>query len=459
MGGEHGDRDESGIDTGVGVRASGPPSPRLAGPPGLGRGRWGAAGRSGDARGRRAGRGGAPARATAMSGAEPASRGRPTPAEVVALVIWVSASAALASSLYPAQAAALFTFLVGLVVVVTLRATITFGLAMAAFAAVLFAAVHLALSAGSADPRPGHLDLQGLLARPTSREGGVWAGTIIAVVVLMVSSLLADVVSAATARLAAGGPAPAPEPRQGPLPRSRVDGRELGLLKAEWELARAATYRRRLTLGLIGPDPEAEPPGAAMEALDRLLGDTLTAFDVICAYGPWERLMVMPEEPCERVVAGAEQLCEVAGARLGRPVRMSVAGFPEDGSTLPDLLRHLDRWLGRCREGGATLGPDRPSSSGAGTVEEPTPPVVPAPEEPPDVLPPTPASVAARAPAADLEGEGEIEVLEPLELPADPVEAPAAEEELRILLQDPWSTLEAEEEQRTVVRTNPPRRA
>src|SRR5579884_4392253 len=361
MGGEHGDRDESGIDTGVGVRASGPPSPRLAGPPGLGRGRWGAAGRSGDARGRRAGRGGAPARATAMSGAEPASRGRPTPAEVVALVIWVSASAALASSLYPAQAAALFTFLVGLVVVVTLRATITFGLAMAAFAAVLFAAVHLALSAGSADPRPGHLDLQGLLARPTSREGGVWAGTIIAVVVLMVSSLLADVVSAATARLAAGGPAPAPEPRQGPLPRSRVDGRELGLLKAEWELARAATYRRRLTLGLIGPDPEAEPPGAAMEALDRLLGDTLTAFDVICAYGPWERLMVMPEEPCERVVAGAEQLCEVAGARLGRPVRMSVAGFPEDGSTLPDLLRHLDRWLGRCREGGATLGPDRSS--------------------------------------------------------------------------------------------------
>ena len=365
----------------------------------------------------------------------------------MALVTWVSASAALGSSLYPARTAALFTFLVGFVIVVTLRATITFGLTTAAFGAVLFTAVHLAMNVASVDPRPGHLDLPGLLARPISREEETWAGTIVAIVVLMVSSLLADVVSVATARLAGSGSASASEPE--PAPASRLDGHEAGLLKAEWELTRAATYRRRLTLGLIGPDPEGEarePASASIAALDRLLCDTLTAFDVICAYRPGERLIVMPEEPSERVAAAAEHLCEIAGARLGRPVRMSVAGFPEDGSTLPELLRRLDQRLGRCRESEATVEAGQAPTAGGEADGSPAPPSTPSAATPNDHAPPTePLPGREGAPARDPGVDGEVEVLEPFELPvgadgaADEDEAP---EGLRTVLQDPWSALE-----------------
>ncbi|HLH68503.1 MAG TPA: hypothetical protein VKY90_05625 [Candidatus Dormibacteraeota bacterium] len=377
------------------------------------------------------------------------SEGHGARPEVMALVVWTSASAALGSSLYASRTAALFALLVGIVVVVTLRAATTLGLATAAFGAVLFTVTHLALDT-SATPRLAHLELQDVLTQPVLRQGGTWAGVIVAIVVLMGSSLLADVVSAGAARPPEGEPSPAAATTPPILP-SRLEGRETGLLKAEQELTRAATYRRPLTLGLIGPDVDQGSSGSGMDALDRLLCDTFTAFDVVCAYGTRERLIVMPEEPSERVAAAAAHLCEVASDRLGCPVRMSVAGFPEDGSTLSELLLRLDQRLLRCRQTRATVSADHASPPEG--AEPPGPPAGPSRDATPEDLPPSGASPrpAASPPTTGAGTSGEVEVLDPLELPADvgePIRGDEVAEELQAVLRDPWSALEAVDEGR-----------
>jgi hypothetical protein len=389
-----------------------------------------------------------------MSGIGSPLRTQGNRAEVMALVAWISGSAALGSSLYSSRIAALFAFLVGVVVVVTLRVTVTFGLAAAAFGAVLFTIAHLALDTGVIVPRLAHLELQGMLTQALLRQESVWVGMIVAVVVLMVSSLLADVVS----RGAACHPeeeesAPALEANPQPVLPPRLDRREAGLLKAEWELTRAITYRHHLTLGLVGPDADQgaeEQSRPSMDALDHLLCDTFTAFDVICAYGPWERLIVMPEEPSERVAAGAMHLCEVASDRLGCPVRMSVAGFPEDGSTLSELLSRLDQRLLYCRQTHATVCADQafpPSKA----IELPEPSTSSSRDVTPNgPLPPTERPrLAERSPGTGSRPTSEVEVLDPLELPSEAVEPMRRDEiaeKLQTVLGDPWSALEAADE-------------
>src|SRR5947207_293477 len=74
-----------------------------------------------------------------------------------------------------------------------------------------------------------------------------------------------------------------------------------GLRGAEWELARAAEDRREVALALVGID--APPGGERAEArqrlmrrLDELVLASVSRFDVVCEHGPYERLMVVPEE-------------------------------------------------------------------------------------------------------------------------------------------------------------------
>jgi len=129
---------------------------------------------------------------------------------------------------------------------------------------------------------------------------------------------------------------------------------DAGMRRAEWEVARAAEYGREVTLALIGMDAPARGGGAVaqralMRRLDELVLASVTRFDAVCRYGSRERLVVLPEERAVGIGEGAEQLCAVAAARLGRHVRVALASYPAHGSSLHELLTQLEVGLATCR--------------------------------------------------------------------------------------------------------------
>jgi hypothetical protein len=94
---------------------------------------------------------------------------------------------------------------------------------------------------------------------------------------------------------------------------------------------------------------------ARAPALDDLVLDSVTRFDVVVEYGPRERLLVLPEESVDGLREGASRLCALAGDRLGRHVRMALAGFPAHGSSLRELLTELEIDLATCLMRGITV--------------------------------------------------------------------------------------------------------
>ena len=271
--------------------------------------------------------------------------------QVMAVAAWAAGSAALATALYPVLAASLFAFLVGLVLVISLRTSLRAGLLVAAGAVVPFALADLALTALAADPSAGGLGPGALLAHPAARQPDVLAYLVVGAALLAGSAAVADTASAVLARAGDRPAAAAPS----------APGR------AEWELARAFEYRRGLALALLGVEaPEAaEEPGRRvrlMADLDELVLDTVSRFDVVAVYGSRERLLALPERSAEALCADADQLCALATERLGRPVRMALLS-PVPGAALAELLAELEVGLARCRAG--TL----PFRSGVASIE------------------------------------------------------------------------------------------
>ncbi len=275
----------------------------------------------------------------------------------MAVAAWASGSTALATALYPVLAASLFAFLVGLVLVVAMRTSLRVGLAAAAVAVLPFGLADLALSVVAADPRAGGLGLPALLAHPAARQPEVLAYLVLGVALLVASATVADAASTVLRRvreeLTGGEPAP------GAGRRAAVREREAGLRLAEWELARAAEHRRALALALVGVDTPAGGDEAGqrlelMEGLDALVLDTVSRFDVVAAYGPRERLVVLPEKSAGGLREDAAQLCALAGERLGLEVRMALVS-PGRGRALRELLTELEVDLARCRASGAAV--------------------------------------------------------------------------------------------------------
>ncbi len=278
----------------------------------------------------------------------------------MALLGWALAAGALAAILFPALIAALFTLLLGLVIVATLRTRLTFGLAAAALGAVIFTTsdlVQTAVAAGSAAPvqSPGELLGGGAAA------GTLWVQVVVAVVVLVVSAGLADGVSGVIANaIASDGQRPEPGPSDG-VAATAAGAPPPGWARAAWELARAVHYRRPLTVALLSVD---DATGKEMAMLDQLLEANLSHFEAICAPQASERLLVLPEEPVRDLREAAEQLCANAATSLRRAVRMALAGYPEDGTDLERILDRLRADLVASRQGDAESVPvDAPPST------------------------------------------------------------------------------------------------
>jgi hypothetical protein len=172
------------------------------------------------------------------------------------------------------------------------------------------------------------------------------------------SSLLAIWMSGALAR--------PPSSWAGRRPQSVAGGeavilrREAGRERLEWELARAADYRRPLVLCLLGLDrhtgseqPAADPSEleARMLRIDQLLLRELGRFEVAAEHGAGERLLILPEIWADGYVETAGELCARAGGRVGRTVRASLVTFPFDGTRTDGLLADLELGLERCRAG------------------------------------------------------------------------------------------------------------
>jgi len=280
----------------------------------------------------------------------------------IALVAWAAGAGALAAALYPMLAAALFAFLAGLVMVVTLRWTLWRGLVAGLLAMAPFAFAERTLDA--LDGVAGHEEILCLL---------------LGVALLLGSAAVADAASTAIGRL------PAPGGRQDePVPvwggNQALRERDDGLRRAEWELARAMEYGREVTLALVGIDVPAGVDASTtrldlLRRLDELVLESVTRFDVLGEYGLYERLMVLPEESASGIGEHATQLCAVATERLGRRVRMALATFPAQGSTLRALLTELEIDLAGCRMNDLMVQicgvPDRTAPAGAGRSAEP----------------------------------------------------------------------------------------
>jgi len=262
--------------------------------------------------------------------------------QTAAVVAWAAGTAALGTALYPPLAAALFAFLAGVVMVVAMRTSLRGGLVAGAAAAVPFAFADLRLSA---------------LAAGISHE--VVASLLLGLGLLLASAAVADTASTAISRVGAD-PARARDVEPMWTERATMSERDAGLRRAAWEVARAAEYRRKVALALVGLDihgagDDAGTRLALMRALDELVLGSVTRFDVVCEYGPCERLMVLPEESAASLVDGASRICALATERLGRDVRMALVSFPANGQTPHALLTGLELDLEACRVHGIAV--------------------------------------------------------------------------------------------------------
>lgn len=266
---------------------------------------------------------------------------------MMALVAWAAGASALSAAFYPPLAASLFAFLVGVVLVVTLRTTLRTGFWVAAAVVPLFLYAQLTLVAVGADATFGDLGPGALIHHPAVRQLDVLTLGLLGAAILLASVGVAEGTSAVIARTAPAPPVDAP---------AKAEAREPGIDRVEREVARATAHRRPMALALIGIDgPGGLEAERAMTDLDRLVLDSLSRFDVVATYGSRERLVALPEQTAESFAAGAATLCRLGTARLGRQVRAALVEYPAHGSLFSELLAELEASLATCRASGATL--------------------------------------------------------------------------------------------------------
>lgn len=155
-------------------------------------------------------------------------------------------------------------------------------------------------------------------------------------------------------------PAPTVWPEKSEAKPQRAVWRPAGLRQAEAELTRAVLRQSEVSLALVGMDSNDSDSAAEevrlLDLLDETILGEMAPCDLLSAYGPLERLLVLPSVSASGLRAGAAYLCVAAEQRLGRPVRVALATFPKDGRTLRHLLDELERDLARRRQGGPRLG-------------------------------------------------------------------------------------------------------
>jgi len=132
-----------------------------------------------------------------------------------------------------------------------------------------------------------------------------------------------------------------------------------------------------VTLGLVGidapGDDDAEETDAlplpgkgeesrleAMGRLDSVLRNGLPGDDLLCEYGPWERLLILPDVWAEDFRETAAQLVKAARQQVNRQVRVALITFPVDGQRAADPLDYLERALEVCRAGRTSVSVGRP---------------------------------------------------------------------------------------------------
>ncbi len=301
---------------------------------------------------------------------------------LMAVVAWTTGATALAAVLYPELVAALFAFLVGVVSATALRVSQRTALIVGVLAVLPFAFADMALLALAASPAASAPGPIGLVADLVARHPGLLLYLALGAGLLIASPAVAGTALAVISRLPSQVISASPSPLVSLyVPRSPLRcGREEGLRRADWELARSTAYGREMVLGLLGIDPStplrlADVIGShlsTMRELDELLLERLTRFDVVVAYAPRDRLLVLPEESVRAIGQDALNLCELASARLGRKVRMAMVGCPSDGTDLRELLIALEIDLSNCFTTGAVVQvagmPVEPAAREAGDV-------------------------------------------------------------------------------------------
>jgi hypothetical protein len=287
-----------------------------------------------------------------------------------AMVAVAAAGAVLGTVLWPGADAALY--MLALVVVALLALTAR---PMTSLIAALGLLALLGLRAGLAD---SVLDQAGpivTLDRLLLRVLGP-ALNHVTVMVLVVPGLVLPLVAICAwwagrpVRPADGSGAPTTTVRPGPRQLAGEDAvrravwRPAGLRQAEAELARSRQRQGEVSLALIGLDGHdsdtADEEVRLLDLLDELALAEIAPSDVLSAYGPLERLLVLPDVSACGLRAGAGRLCVAAAQRVGRPVRIALATFPEDGGTLRYLLDGLERDLADRRKDGHRRAAERP---------------------------------------------------------------------------------------------------
>jgi hypothetical protein len=257
-------------------------------------------------------------------------------------VTLVAASGALAvlavAAGCPTPAAVLLAVLEALVVVASLRTPQRVALAVSLLAPLTFVCFRLATSLP---------------------DEAAWASALLGAGSLLASSALALWCADALAAPPAAAP-PGPEPAA-----ARGSG-AVGPARADWMLAEARRGRRLVTMGLVGVDAPADyelEPGereAVMGQLDEMLSGGLAAPEALSEYGPWERLVVLPDVWAEDVREQAANLVKTARQRIRRPVRVALITFPLDGPGASEPFEYLERALEVCRAGRSSVSVGRP---------------------------------------------------------------------------------------------------
>jgi hypothetical protein len=192
---------------------------------------------------------------------------------------------------------------------------------------------------------------------PGTGPAAAWSGMAAGAALLAGSSLLALWTSRALSRPPIDWSARRPQRMLENEPV--ILRREAGQERTEWELGRAADYRRPLTLCLLGLDrpgdgaPAVEPSDRERRRgrIDQLLLRELGRFEMAAEHGAAERLMILPEIWADGYAETAGQLCARAGGRVGRTVRAALLTFPFDGTRADGLIADLELALERCRAG------------------------------------------------------------------------------------------------------------
>jgi hypothetical protein len=277
---------------------------------------------------------------------------------------------ALGIATCPPAAAILLALLYGSVVAVGLRSPRWITVAAGLAAGLAFGAVRLQLAGVQNDPMLAMGAAPGAIAGIALADAGLWASAAVGAGSLALSGVLALWCSRGLPARKAAQPALK-------LSLATRTAPPVGRERAEWVLAEAARDGRLVTLGLAGVDAPGEDeaeettalalPGEgeeprieAMSRLDGVLRTSLPGEDLVCEYGPWERLLILPDVWAEDFRDTAAQLVKAARQQVKRQVRVALISFPAEGQRGADPLDYLERALEVCRAGRTSVSVGRP---------------------------------------------------------------------------------------------------